>query len=247
MWVWFVPRVVVSIPYEVLERVVKAYQGLPPEEAVRLFIMDSLGGEEKVKELQARAATISREDMARLHRSIMDLLNPYTAKLDNMARKLATVIELLESVAERLSVLDSVASELKQLRASMGPQQVGRPTPREGRERVRRHAVDILREQKVMFESDIASKIKNRDAFFERLRRDGAVVLELVDERVAVDPSFWAEFKSRLTSLRTNSEGEVAKALGKEGLALLKALMKSAQAYFDVTRKEWVLMIGEEG
>jgi len=240
-----VPRLVINIPYEILEKVIKKYPNLPPEEALRSFIIDAVSGKVEglkvTKVVEGISKGVSKDDIIRLQRTIQDILNPYSAKVDMLARRIGDMIEILEALSEKVTTLEEEIKKLREMRA-----EVVVPTPsyakERGRERVRRSAVEILKEQKVMFESDIASKIKNRDAFFERLKRDGAVVLELLNERVAVDPKFWSEFKDKLRTIRTSNEAEIAKILGREGLALLKALSKSAQAYFDASKKMWVLL-----
>jgi len=232
------PKVVVSVPMEVLEKVVKAYPGLPPEEALRQYLLDSLRGEvPEIKDVGMGASPISKEDISKLQRSIMDLLNPYTAKLDDLSRRLGTVIEILENLAERISSLEN---SLKEVKEGYTPRV---EAPHEVKHRERKSALDFLREQKVMFESDITGRIRNRDAFFERLKRGGAIVLELSNERVAVDPNFWEEFKKRLSELTSNLDRDISRMLGKAGAALLKALMRDAQVYYDATRKKWVLLI----
>ena len=230
------PKVTINLPYEVLEKATKAYPNLPVEEALRLYITD-LVRSGRVIQGKVRSEALERsEDIKRLQRFIQDMLNPYTAKIDAIARRLGEVIEILEAITQRLSNLEEEVKKLKEIKIEV-------PTvSRERRERVRRSALDILKKQKVMFESDIAPKIKNRDAFFERLKRGGAVVLELANERVAIDPTFWEEFKRKLAEVRSNSESELVRVLGKEGYLLLKALAHSAQAYYDATRKSWVLL-----
>ncbi|MCD6428357.1 MAG: hypothetical protein J7L12_01930 [Desulfurococcales archaeon] len=235
------PRIVISIPMDVLEKIVRSYPGLPPEEAIRQYVLDSLrGGAPEIKEVRPAApAQISREDISKLQRSIMDLLNPYTAKLDDLSRRLGTIVEILENLAERVANLESSIRELREGYAARAE------VPHEVKHRERRSALDFLREQKVMFESEITGRIRNRDAFFERLKRGGAVVLELSTERVAVDPEFWEEFKRKLSELSSSLEKDIVKVLGKEGAALLKALMHDAQVYYDATRKKWVLLVKE--
>ncbi len=247
------PKVTINIPYEVLEKIVRKYPKLPPEEAIRLFITKALTSPQEVKiasreERGSVGTTISREDLMRLQRSIQDILNPYTAKVDALARRLADVVSILESLVEKVSSIEEsirkVQEQVQQvITATATPPRPTYPYHRERRERGRRSAVEILKEQKVMFESDIASKIKNRDAFFERLKRDGAIILELANERVAVDPSFWEEFRRKVSQLSTNNDDEIARELGTEGLNLLKALTHSAQAYYDATKRKWVLLI----
>jgi len=235
------PKIVINIPMDVLEKIVKSYPGFPPEEAVRQYILDSLRGKApEIKEgVTATLVQVSKEDLGRLQRTITDLLNPYTAKLDDLGRRLGMVIETLENLVEAISRLEGMVKELREGYV------VKAEVQHEVKQKERRSAIDFLKEQKVMFESDITGRIRNRDAFFERLKRGGAVVLELSTERVAVDPDFWGEFKKKLSELESNQESEIIKVLGKEGAALLKALTRDAQAYYDATKKKWVLLIKE--
>ncbi|GEM_PF-287092 len=270
------PKLTINVPYEVLEKVMKEFPNLPPEEAIKQFLIEAAlkgrrlegGGKHgleafagaKVERGVSVAAAVkcaTPEDLARFRRSIEDLLNPTTGKIDDMRGKLATIIELLEGIVERLrevdSKIDRVAAQPPQPEAQPAQQQPPRP-PRVAHaarakaeaqqpRRRRTSAIEILKEQKIMFESDITGKIKNRDAFFERLRRDGAVVLELARQRVAIDPDYWNEFVEKLKSLNTNSEAEMEKVLGKVGMRLLKELMQSTLAYFDATTKKWELIL----
>ncbi len=253
------PRLVVNVPYEILEKIMKDYPNLPPEEAIKQYLIDTVSKGVKVehgkgleaysvREGVAEVKCVTPEELARFRRSVEDLLNPATGKLDGIRNQLATVIEVLEGIVERIKDMDSKVSKLmssQQPQPEIQPPQV-KPVAR-AREaaqprRRRTSAIEILRDQKVMYEADIASKIKNRDAFFERLKRDGAVVLELSDQRVAVDPDYWREFTEKLRELRTNSEPEIEKVLGRQGLQLLKALMRSTMAYYDAVNKKWELI-----
>jgi len=222
--VWVkVPKVVVDLPYNVIEKIVRRYPGSTIEDAVRQFILDIVGGEVQVIQTQ--------QDLSRIQRLLQDMVNPFTAKVDEVARRLSDVVETLDTLSERVKTLEE---EVKSLRvrseAQVTTQQV---------KEVRKSAIDVLRDQKVMFEKDIASKIRNRDAFFDKLRREGAVVLEVKGQRVAVEPSFWNEFRMRLESLATNNESEVREKLGKVGYNLLKTLWESGIVYYDSVNKKW--------
>jgi len=259
------PRLTVNVPYEVLEKIMKAYPNLPPEEAIKQYLIETTlkgrevelpktrgGGLEAfaagVKERAPPVKCATPEDLTKLRRSLEDLLNPVTGKIDSLRSQFATVYEAMEKILERL---EEISRRIEQAPALTAPkaaavarsEESGQAPPR----RRRTSAIEILKEQKVMYESDIASKIKNRDAFFERLKRDGAVVLELIDQRVAVDPEYWREFISRLEEISTNSEPELERALGKRGYQLLKALMRSTLAYFDATERRWKLMLEDLG
>jgi len=228
-------RLCISIPYEVLEKIIKdeRYKGLPPEEAVRQFIIDAVTRAEKEgkalipltpqKEGEAVAGTVPESFIIQ--------------KLDNIHKWTSRTYEILEALLDKVSTLEQ---EIKNMSAGAPPRPSPKTMEHEERGRRRKSAIDFLKEQKIMFEADIANRIRNRDAFFEKLRRDGAVVLELKYGRVAVDPDYWEEFKSALNELDTSDDAEIEKRLGKKGYALLKALSEDGVVYFDATKRKWV-------
>lgn len=111
--------------------------------------------------------------LARELRGLQDSVNAYTGKTDQVLQRLSQVVETLEHVAEALRQQGSVTS---------GKTSGSEETSGRGR---RTDACEILEREGIVYESDIAGKIKNRDAFFAKLRRAcGAVVLETAKERV---------------------------------------------------------------
>lgn len=228
-------RLCVSIPYEVLEKIIKneRYKGLPPEEALRQFIMDSI--EQSEKGGRALIPLTPKKEGETVAGGVPDSF--IIQKLDNIHKWTSRTYEILEALLDKVSTLEQ---EIKNLSAGAAPRPAPKTVEREERGRRRRSAIDFLREQKIMFEADIANRIRNRDAFFERLRRDGAVVLELKYGRIAVDPEYWNEFKKALSELDTSDDAEIERRLGKRGYALLKALSEDGVVYFDATKKKWV-------
>lgn len=216
------PKVVLELPYEVIERIVKSYPGLPIEAAIKQFIVDALGGGVQI--------TQPPQDLGKLQKLIQDMVNPFTAKVDELARKLGYVIDSLESISEKIRELeDDVRKHKPEVQVSL-PQQSKEP---------RKSAIDVLRDQKVMFEKDIASRIKNRDAFFEKLRREGAIILEVKGQRVAIEPNYWKEFKGVIQTLMSSNESELRDKLGKIGHNLLKMLWEGGIVYYDAVNKRW--------
>lgn len=214
------PKIALNLSSEQLEALSKMFPEEPVEDALLRIVNDFLSGKASKPEPKADEKSL---------RTLLDVLNAYTGKIDELSRRVSQIIEFLEEISSRLQNLE------EQLRNI--PQQ-----PRQAeRKELKRSALDILKEQGVMFESDIASKIKNRDAFFERLRRGGAVIIELAKERVAVDPEFFARFKDKVAKLASSSEDLLSKELEKSELRLLKALSSSGLAYFDSTRRRWVI------
>ncbi len=219
------PRIAINLNPEQLEALSKMFPELPVEDAL-LTIVNSALSSGKPSKVEDRGL-----------RAVVDSINAYTGRIDEINRKVSHLIEVLEELAARIQSLE------EQVRSLAQPVQQARV---EERREARKSAVDILREQKVMFESDIASKIKNRDAFFEKLRRSGAVVIGLAKERVAVDAEFYREFIERMEKIASSSEETLSRELGKAELRLLKALMGSGLAYFDNINKKWVVETSAE-
>ncbi len=214
------PKIALNLSSEQLESLSRMFPDEPVEDVLLRVLNDFLSGKTPRAEPKADE---------KLMRTLLDVLNAYTGKIDELSRRVSQIVEILEDLSSRLHNLEEQLRSVPQL-----PKQVEK-------KELKRSALDILKEQGVMFESDIASKIKNRDAFFERLRRGGAVVIELARERVAVDPDFFARFKDRVAKLSSSSEDFLSKELDKSELRLLKALSGSGLAYFDSTRRRWVI------
>ncbi|RLG79086.1 MAG: hypothetical protein DRO10_01175 [Thermoprotei archaeon] len=243
-------KITVEVSEEVLKKVLKKYPGLTPEEAV-LKILEGEAGQESSEKgvIEEEIAGLHSvvNNLQRLVRVMGDTVNSYSKMLSDINVKMAQMMEILQDLSMKVE------------ESKKGREQSAYPLPEEarpsyrgverrrsyrGRER-RKSAIEILGEQKVMYESEIAKKINNRDAFFDRLRRDGAIVLALKNQRVAVDRAFWEEFLKKVEELDTNREDQMKQALGKVGYELLKELSNSALAYFDLVRKKWVVNIEE--
>jgi K+/H+ antiporter YhaU regulatory subunit KhtT len=165
----------------------------------------------------------------KLFKKIQDELNAYTSKVEQVLQKQAELVERFEALEERVKKLEGGVTQKKEVR-------------RGGWDKC-----EILRKELIIFESSIAHKIKNRDSFFASLERDcGAEVIEAKDQRVAVDPNFWSEFKEKLNTLNTNNESIIKKTLGVKGHTLLKTLWESGLIYYDSVNKRWVLSEPEE-
>ncbi len=167
--------------------------------------------------------------MAKIERRIFDKVNPFTSKVDSIARHQAELREVIEVIVERIKRLEERVSTIeKKITETISK------TPT-----TRKKALEILKEQGVIFESDIAKKIKNRNLFFAKLERLGAKVIELKGERVAVDPDLWSKFVEKLREIRTNNEAEIRRRLSDKEFRLFKQLRESAIIYFDAINSEW--------
>jgi hypothetical protein len=164
-----------------------------------------------------------RDELARsLERKITDLLNPFTAKVDELAKR----------VAELQAKIEILAQQIQQKPAGEKP---------------KKGAMERLAEEGVIFEADVAGKIRNREAFFEKLKREGAVVLELATQRAAAHPDFLKSFLKKLESINTDDESKLKKQLSEKELMFLKELRDSGYAVFAKERWRVELPEVEEG
>jgi len=168
----------------------------------------------------------------RLERRLADLINPFTAKIDEMQRRIGELVEALEA-AEARGGHQQAVEERPQARRRYE----SRGGPSRGMER--------LRAEGVVFESDLRGRLRQPEAFLRKLEGEGAIVLDLAGERVAVDPGFWdrlVDYVSRL-SIRDEEEVEslLSSELGERAARLFRLLVRSGAAYYDEDTASWVV------
>jgi len=168
----------------------------------------------------------------RLERRIADLINPFTAKIDEVSRRVAELIEALEAVEEAR-------------REAPRPQQPRQPARRGYERPAPSRGMARLREEGVVFESDLRGRLRQPEAFLRKLESQGAIVLEVAGEKVAVDPEFWerlVDFVSKL-SIRDEREVEtlVDAELGPRAARLFSLLVRSGLAYYDEASASWIV------
>lgn len=163
---------------------------------------------------------------SRLERYIQDEINKRFSVIENVRNQVVTLFEKVEELENRVNAIEA---EMKKSLAE-------RPA---APARAKRSAMEILKEQKVTFESSLSPAIKDRNSFIERLEKMGAVVLRLSKERVLVDPDFWREFKEKITTISTNREDELKRLLEPQAYNLWKALYADGLLIFDGKLKKW--------
>jgi hypothetical protein len=158
----------------------------------------------------------------RLERVIVDILNPYTGKIDEITRRLAELRELLEEAREE---------RVREV--------VERPVRRAP-------AIEKLKEQGVVFQEDVRW-MKSPERFFEKLKREGAMVLSIGGERVALDPGFWARFAEEVDKISVGDVEEAASllemSLGEAAGRLFRKMVKAGVAVYDEDQGIWVLNV----
>ncbi len=220
--------------YKALEAIARSRGYELASHLIESLIRGIIKGETK---LESAAGTADIEHLSRrLRRTIEDLLNPYTAKIDEINRKLSQIIEMLEAQEER-----EQAQERPAARAPSGERRAERyqerPAPR------RKGAMERLREDGILVSSE-ARWINEPERFFASLERKGAKVIRLSrGEMVAVHPEFWERFTRVLseTAVRDVEEVEslLESSLGRAGVRLFRLLLREGLVFYDEDEASW--------
>ncbi|MCS7111353.1 MAG: ribbon-helix-helix domain-containing protein [Ignisphaera sp.] len=222
--------------YEELEKRAKEEGFLTIAEYVRSLIMRELGKqgkEETIDELPKKPQAALDRIVLLLERRIQDKINPFTSKVDELSRKTAEIVERIEGIEQKILEMEERLKMKSDVESRMKTEHKA----------PRKTAIDILKEQKVIFERDIASRIKDRDSFFARLEQSNAKVIEAKDERIAVDPDFWENFTKKILTIGTNNDDEIRRALDSIESRLFYKLKESALVVYDNTTRKWHLLI----
>ncbi|MEM0153783.1 MAG: ribbon-helix-helix protein, CopG family [Ignisphaera sp.] len=221
--------------YEELEKRVKDEGLLTISEYIRSLIMRELGKQsvDEVGDASRRSQLVLDRIVSLVERRIQDRINPFTFKIDELSRKTAEVIERIEGIEQKIVEIEE---KLKTRGETETRMKVEHKT-------ARKTAIDILKEQKVIFERDIASRIKDRESFFAKLEQSSAKVIEAKDERIAVDPNFWESFIRKLSTITTNNDDDIKKILDSIESRLFYKLKESALLVYDNITKKWHILI----
>lgn len=165
---------------------------------------------------------------ARVERKVQDLLNPFTSQIADLRKRNAEIIERIEELQSM-----NQEEEYKKRKDFQQYTEDGRSNNRRGR----KTAMEILNEQGVSFESEL--KLKNTDAYFNKLEREGAKIIYLESERIAMSPKYYEEFKKKISELNISDPEEVASKLGGKDGKLFKKLVASATVLFNADKKCW--------
>ncbi len=175
----------------------------------------------------------AEKQLARIERKLQDMLNPWTEKIDRLYSKLADTIEKIEAVENELRALKSRVLKLEEAVQSQPPEKKEKPR--------RKSAIERLREQGVVFEHEVRW-LRDRNAFFEKLRREGAMIIDTGEERIAVDPMFWRGFIDKLSEIKTPNEDEIKDLLSDLEYDVFKKLRSNALIYYDARTRSWMLV-----
>lgn len=170
----------------------------------------------------------SEEILKRLERRIQDMINPFTAEVETLKRKIAELAEKVESLEEvgkqKSDKLNTISKPLRE-------------NPQQPQQKPKKSLMEILKERGVMYESEL--NLKNADAFFEKIEKEGGRVLYTDKERIAIDPDFYNSFIKKLTEVHTSDDLEAQKFLNKQEYKLFQKLRSLGIIYFDSNTKSW--------
>ena len=186
--------------------------------------------------------TVSEESLERLYkrieREVHKLLIPWTEKIDDLAKRLAQLTEEVEEIKSKLGEGSGKEGGIENVEKRRWHQE-------EQREKKRFTALDRLKVQGIIFESDLRT-IRFKDSFFEKLKRGGAKIIPTSRYgRIAVHPETWERFIQVLNESTSGDDAEVLEKLDNEQLKMLfSALREDGLLIFDRSLGRWVL---EEG
>ena len=175
-------------------------------------------------------------------RRLEDLVNAYTSKTDQILQRLSQLVEAFESLGEKLDRVAEALSKQQVLeRAEEKPKASEEPEKqRKGAKREKTTVCDALDKQLVLFESEIADKIRNRDAFFSAIEsRCNDIVIEGLKERIAVEKSYWQQLLDRLSKIDTSDDDKIKKQLDPLEFKLFKTLKESALLIYNSSERRW--------
>ncbi len=207
---------------------------------LRNLIDSDLGESENTVGLPGLAKEIDvilDKKISRIERLVADLLNPYTGKIDRMIVLLNELKEEIEQarLQTQAEVSQAQSREYKVETEQRKPLVSYRREPPPVQ---RKSAIERLKEEGAVFESDLGW-LKRPDLFFSKLEREGAIVIESGEERVAIDPQFFEELKAKLKEINIPEAEAVERLLRPQEARLFRLLVDSGHTYYDSVEGGW--------
>jgi hypothetical protein len=185
---------------------------------------------------------VSLKELDKRFRRLEDLINAYTGKTDQVLQRLSQLVEAFEVLSEKLDRVAEVLSKQQVLERAEEKPRVSEEREKQGKETKREKTTvcEVLGRQLVLLESEIADKIRNRDAFFSAIEsKCNDIVVEGLKERIAVERSYWQQFMDKLSKIDTADDDKIKKQLDSLEFKLFKALKESALIVYSATEKKW--------
>jgi hypothetical protein len=233
------PQVILNIPDDIYRAIVdraskEGYKDL--SEYLLQLVIAVISSREP--DLSKYIESIVAKYASRSERKLSDILNAYTSKIEELGSKVASLHEEIEDLKARIQGIEERERERERIAERESSKREERPQAKKAT------AIEILKQQKVFYESSIYGKIRNRDKFFQKLEKEGAVIINTDKERIAVDKEFWESFNTKLARIREDSEEAIKSILtDRKEQELFEKLKESAILIFDATEKRWKLSL----
>ena len=170
---------------------------------------------------------------SKLERKVQDVLMPFTSEIETIKKQVAQLIEIVDSLTKQ-----EIPQEKPQPQREK--YQEKKPVQQEEKEK-KRTAIDVLREQGVVYESELS--LKNPDAFFTKLENEGAKIIITEKERIAVYPDFYNKFLEDLSKITSSDTEEASSRLDPKEAKLFRKLASDGLVYYDAESKSWKLLV----
>ncbi len=234
--------IIIKVPYEIYLRLrerskAEGYNLL--SDYVKAIILKELGLEpyasrldmieeriSKIEESVKEAKYIDTDKIEnKILRKVQDLINPVSAEITKLSNRIADLVERIEKIEDKIEEIEKKLAKPVEAKPA--------------RETHRKTGIERLREEGVLFESEL-KWLRNKDRFFAYLEREGAKIIEAAGERIAVDIDFWEKFKRKMfKEITTSSEDQIKIVLNKTEYKLFQKLKNSGLIYYDSTEHKW--------
>lgn len=206
--------------YEALKALARGEGYLQVSDYAALLLRRAMARREAGQQIDARE--LSEAISKRLERTIVDLINPFTGKIDEISRRISELVDAIESKEEARAPQERAPERRAQQPSAMGK----------------------LKEQGVVFKEEV-SWMKSPERFFEKLKREGAIVVERGDEKIAIDPELWGRFMeevSKMTAKDVEDAAELVNSyLGERAAKLFKKLVRLGIVVYDEDEQSWII------
>jgi hypothetical protein len=147
-------------------------------------------------------------------------------ELDYAVDKIEEILEKIEKINERLDRIEKAIAKTRQV-SEAREERVREVEEREAKPEVRvtgkKTAIDILKERGgYLFESDLSGRIRDVDALFNALRRQGAIVAGEKPNRVAVSKEYLNTLVSMVNkgSILAGDAAKILEIMKREGIVV---------------------------
>ncbi len=200
-------------------------------ETISDYLLSIIKEGEKIIPEEKEKESLEQKISFLVKRKIEDAINPYTEKIDLLARNISLLMERMDKLEEKIAELKEVPPPPQQTRVVQ-------------RRQTKMTAIDHLRKDKIVVQSELGW-LNRPKAFFDKLKREGAIVFKSQQEYVAVDSDFWNDFLEKLSELESEDPEVIKRSLPDKMALLFDLLLKEGMVFYDQIEKKWIVAVEE--